>query len=99
MRYSYEFPSRCFDRVDRVAGLFLSPRKKALMPTNELDKAARSELHYAARDGNVEEVRRFIRGGTNIDLSDKNGDTPLHFAAQEQKAESCEDPIGSRRQD
>lgn len=54
---------------------------------DELDEFGRSELHYAARDGNKKQVAEFIRRGADVNLADKNGWTPLHFAAQAQSAE------------
>jgi ankyrin repeat protein len=51
-----------------------------------LDEFGRSELHYAARDGDVERVRVELRAGAEVNLADGNGWTPLHFAAQAQSA-------------
>ena len=48
----------------------------------ELDEYGRSSLHYAANDGNEDEVQRLINLGCDINLSDRGGWTPLHFAAQ-----------------
>jgi ankyrin repeat protein len=36
---------------------------------------------------NKHEVPYLIRGGADVNLQDKNGYTPLHFAAQEQEVE------------
>ena len=50
-----------------------------------LDQAGRSQLHYAALEGDEIEARQLIREGFDINLKDDNGFTPLHFAAQERK--------------
>jgi|SRR6476620_10772763 len=47
-----------------------------------LDRAGRSALHYAALDGDLDEVARLIADGFDVGLPDKAGFTPLHFAAQ-----------------
>lgn len=52
-------------------------------PSHEkLDKAGRSELHYAVVDRNPERVKELVRQGMSVNLADRNGWTPLHFAAQ-----------------
>ena len=53
----------------------------------KLDEFGRSDLHYAARDGDRKLAEKLIHGGTEVNLADKNGWTPLHFAAQAQSAE------------
>jgi len=50
------------------------------------DEFGRSDLHYAARDGDTKLVERLISRGADVNLADKNGWTPLHFAAQAQSA-------------
>ena len=47
-----------------------------------LDCEGRSELHYAAAEGDLEAVKRLVTGGCDVNLQDKSGWTPLHFAAQ-----------------
>lgn len=49
---------------------------------NPLDRAGRSPLHYAARDGDAALAASLIKQGHDVKLSDKAGWTPLHFAAQ-----------------
>ena len=51
-----------------------------------LDEFGRSELHYAARDGDTKSAGRLISRGLDVNLADKNGWTALHFAAQAQSA-------------
>lgn len=48
-----------------------------------MDRAGRTPLHYAALEGNREEVLRLLAEGAEIDAPDKQGFVPLHFAAQE----------------
>jgi len=55
--------------------------------TKELDEFGRSDLHYAARDGNLEEVQQLIHVGVEVNRQDQNGWSPLHFAAQACSAE------------
>ncbi len=56
-----------------------TPKKKA---RPGIDKLGRTPLHYAAAEGNAEEVSKLLSGGANPSLPDDNGWTPLHFAAQ-----------------
>jgi ankyrin repeat protein len=50
----------------------------------EPDEFRRSPLHYAAANGDVNEVRRLLAEGADPGTADAVGFTPLHFAAQEQ---------------
>lgn len=53
------------------------------------DRYGRTALHYAAGpDLNVARVARLIAAGADVDLADKHGFTPLHFAAQGNAAEA-----------
>jgi uncharacterized protein len=47
-----------------------------------IDKFGRTDLHYAANDGDLAQVKRLIVLGSEVNYKDKNGWTPLHFAAQ-----------------
>ena len=42
----------------------------------------RERLHFAAQDGNVEEVKRLLAAGYQPNLFDDLGKTPLHYAAE-----------------
>ena len=50
--------------------------------TKALDQDGRSDLHYAARDGDLAAVQKFVSQGADVNLQDKHGWTPLHCAAQ-----------------
>ena len=50
-----------------------SPRK-IRMPT---------ELHFAAQSGDAVEVRRLVAAGASVNVQDRNGNTPLKYAAAE----------------
>lgn len=50
--------------------------------TKALDQDGRSELHYAARDGDLAAVKKLVSQGDDVNLQDTRGWTPLHFAAQ-----------------
>jgi len=43
----------------------------------------RTDLHKAAFDGNVEEVKKLLKKGADPNVQDKDGWTPLHLAASE----------------
>ena len=47
-----------------------------------IDRVGRSELHYAACDGDLAAVRELVAAGADVNLQDKRGWAPLHFAAQ-----------------
>ena|SRR6266404_5545904 len=47
-----------------------------------LDYWGRSDLHYAARDGDLATVQKLVSRGADVNLQDKHGWAPLHFAAQ-----------------
>jgi ankyrin repeat protein len=51
-----------------------------------VDRAGRTELHYAAADGSTERVRELLAAGAAAGAPDDDGWTPLHFAAQAQAA-------------
>ena len=47
-----------------------------------LDREGRSNLHYAAGDGELAAVEKLLAAGADVNLQDKQGWAPLHFAAQ-----------------
>ncbi len=55
------------------------PKRK---PRPGVDVYGRTELHYAANEGNLEEVRRQIALGSDPNAQDDDGWCALHFAAQ-----------------
>lgn len=58
------------------------PKKKL---RRGIDKYGRNELHYSS---NLSDIKTLIKGGSNINLQDDNGWTPLHFYAQESNDET-----------
>ena len=46
------------------------------------DEFERERLHFAAQNGDVEEVRRLLAGGFSPNEFDDLGKTPLHYAAE-----------------
>jgi hypothetical protein len=53
----------------------------------QVDDLGRSQLHYAAADGDAAAVKKELAGGAEVNGADARGWTPLHFAAQAQSAE------------
>ena len=51
-----------------------------------LDRLGRSQLHYAAADGDVTHAQELVAAGQDVSLADSHGWTPLHFAAQASSA-------------
>ena len=47
-----------------------------------VDRLGRTELHYAACEGDLAKTQALLTAGAQVNLSDDNGWTPLHFAAQ-----------------
>lgn len=62
---------------------------------HDLDEFGRTALHYAAVDGDSDGVARLLAEGFLATLADKQGWTPLHFAAQARCALCCELLIGA----
>jgi hypothetical protein len=55
-----------------------------------VDPYGRSELHYAAREGDLARVEALIASGLDPSSADDDGWTPLHFAAQAHSLATCE---------
>jgi len=51
--------------------------------TTERDRGGRVPLHYAALDGEDDEVRSLLDTGGDVNVTDYQGFTPLHFAVQD----------------
>lgn len=47
-------------------------------------------LHQAAKKGNLDEVRRLIEDGANVNVKDENSDTPLYIAVGQGHKEIAE---------
>lgn len=60
--------------------------------TNSTDRKRRTALHYAAADGDVDEVRRLLEAGADANVQDADGWSPLHFAAQA-SSHGCTDAL------
>lgn len=54
-----------------------------------VDRAGRSELHYAALEGRTAEVSSVLADGADPSAADSAGFTPLHFAAQQGQSEAA----------
>jgi len=52
-----------------------------------IDQAGRTDLHHAANEGRTADVEALLDSGANPALADRQGWTPLHFAAQSQHAD------------
>jgi len=54
---------------------------------DQLDREGRTDLHYAARDGDIAAVEALVAAGEDVNLQDRRGWAPLHFAAQARSKE------------
>jgi uncharacterized protein len=52
------------------------------------DRAGRTELHYAALEGNVRRITQLLDQGAHVNAADAAGWTPLHFAAQDYRVDA-----------
>lgn len=55
----------------------------------------REQLHFAAQDGDVAEVKRLLKDGYQPNVFDELGKTPLHYAAARGQLEVMEVLIAS----
>lgn len=49
---------------------------------SDADEQGRTDLHYAANDGDVAVVKALLASGSDPNAQDSQGWAPLHFAAQ-----------------
>jgi len=54
-----------------------------------VDRYGRTELHYAALEGDLERVSALLRDGADAGAADDRGFTPLHFAVQQDRLETA----------
>jgi ankyrin repeat protein len=54
---------------------------------DETDPFEEQNLHFAAQDGDLDEVRRLVAEGPNVNVFDTIGMTPLHYAVKEEHLE------------
>ena len=57
---------------------------------NAADRLARTQIWWAARYGQIDQVKRLISMGADINAADVDGDTPLHAAVRWGHAETVE---------
>jgi ankyrin repeat protein len=74
--------SACFNRIEPLGNLPMTKRQLKQGQRPGVDRLGRIPLHYAAADGNVQEVARLLNEGTDVNAQDDKGWSPLHFAAQ-----------------
>ena len=53
------------------------------------DRAGRTDLHYAALEGRIDDLRTALAAGADPSSPDKNGYTALHFAAQQGQTDAA----------
>ena len=54
------------------------------MAEDEFDDLEQERLHFAAQDGDLEQVRTILAAGDDPNAFDEIGHTPLHYAAEEE---------------
>lgn len=62
----------------------------------KLDRDGRDELHYAARDGDLEKIKGRLRAGVDVDLAENRSQyTPLHSAVDSGRFQATEKLLDS----
>lgn len=60
----------------------MQPRPQTSATPKPAAKSSHSNILGAARLGTVADIEFFLKKGTNINIADSNGNTPLHYAAR-----------------
>jgi ankyrin repeat protein len=67
----------------KAAGKPTEPVAEASQPEPQTAKAPDISIHDAAVMGNIEAVKQHLAAGTDVEVKDNNGFTPLHIATRE----------------
>ena len=67
--------------ADRLAEETARLAAEAARVAEEAARPARTKLHVAAQDGNIDVVRMLLGAGADTNIMNKDGRTPLHCAA------------------
>ena len=59
----------------------VEPVAEAAKPEPPTAKAPAISIHEAAKEGNIEAVKKHLDAGTDVNAKDQNSATPLHLAA------------------
>ena len=70
-----------------VLAVSCAKRKVEIYPAGNNVSVSSTPLHRAAQNGNIEEVRRLLENGADVNAQANNGSTPLHAAAEEGQRE------------
>ena len=70
-----------------VLAVSCAKRKIEIYPAGNNVSVSSTPLHRAAQNGNIEEVRRLLENGADVNAQANNGSTPLHAAAEKGQRE------------
>ncbi len=80
-----------YDNIARAAAENDANKVRQLITSgsnpNETNEETRTGLHVAAINGNLSIAAILIKGRAKLDITDKLGNTPLHYAADRNQAE------------
>jgi ankyrin repeat protein len=80
-----------YDNIARAAAENDANKVRQLVTSgnnpNETNEETRTGLHVAAINGNLSIAAILIKGRAKLDITDKLGNTPLHYAADRNQAE------------